>query len=213
MYELGRSYVMYTNYDPASPYRPLAYDALEKAAALPDSSILPQQALIFMNSRMHVALEDRWWDSMIARLRARKSTVQDEGALEQLSSCQITGDCDLPKQRMLDAYFAALSHPKPSARLLNMYGTYAWEVLGDHNLGVHMVQDAVAANPREPGYHVTLVRMLTDMGRLSEARQALRDTQAINLAGHMDEGIARLTKGIEAKEKGNAPSRQESGDK
>jgi tetratricopeptide (TPR) repeat protein len=203
MYELGRTYIIYSNYDPASPYRNLAYDALEKAAALPESSILPQQALIFMNSRMHVPLEDRWWDSMIGKLKARKSTVQDESSLEQLSSCQTTGECDLPKQRMLDAFLAALAHPNPSARLLNMYGMYAWEELGDHALAVRMLQEAVATNPREPAYHVTLVRMLTDMGHTNEARQALRDLQSFNLAGHMDEGIATLTTRLEAKERSN----------
>lgn len=201
MYELGRTYIIYSNYDPASPYRKLAYDALEKAAALPESSILPQQALIFMNSRMHVPLDDRWWESMVDKLKARKSTVQDESSLEQLSSCQTTGECDLPKQRMLEAFLAALSHPNPSARLLNMYGMYAWEDLGDHALGVRMLQDAVATNPREPAYHVTLVRMLTDMGRTSEARQALRDLQQFNLAGHMDDGIATLTARLNAQER------------
>ncbi|MGO4501962.1 MULTISPECIES: tetratricopeptide repeat protein [unclassified Dyella] len=208
MYELGRTYIIYSNYEPTSPYRSLAYDALEKAAALPESSILPQQALIFMNSRMHVPLEDRWWDSMIAKLKARKSTVQDESSLEELSSCQTNGECDLPKQRMLEAYLAALSHPNPSARLLNMYGMYAWEVLADHNLAVQMLQDAVNANPKEPAYRITLVRMLTDAGRLDEARQALRGLQTFNLAGHMDEGIATLNARIAAKQKDDAPHAQ-----
>jgi hypothetical protein len=204
LYELGRTYIIYSNYDPASPYRNPAYDALEKAAALPESSILPQQALIFMNSRMHVAVEDRWWDSLIAKLKARKSTVQDESSLEELSACQTTGECDLPKQRMLDAYLAALSHPNPSARLLNMYGMYAWENLNDHELAVQMLQEAVNTNPKEPAYRITLVRMLTDTGRLDDARQAMKGLQALNLAGHMDEGIATLNARIEAKERPGA---------
>lgn len=204
LYELGRTYIIYSNYDPASPYRNPAYDALEKAAALPESSILPQQALIFMNSRMHVPVEDRWWDSLIAKLKARKSTVQDESSLEELSACQTTGECDLPKQRMLDAYLAALSHPNPSARLLNMYGMYAWENLDDHALAVQMLQEAVTTNPKEPAYRITLVRMLTDVGRLDDARQAMKGLQSLNLAGHMDEGIATLNARIEAKERSGA---------
>lgn len=168
---------------------------------MPESSILPQQALIFMNSRMHVPVEDRWWDSLISKLKARKSTVQDESSLEELSACQTTGECDLPKQRMLDAYLAALSHPNPSARLLNMYGMYAWEVLNDHALAVQMLQQAVTTNPKEPAYRITLVRMLTDTGRLDDARQAMKGLQSFNLAGHMDEGIATLNARIETKER------------
>ncbi len=205
MYELGRIYVIRSNYDPASPYRKLAYEALEKAAALPESSILPQQALIFMNSRMHVPVEDRWWDSLIAKLKARKSTVQDESSLAELGSCQTLGECDLPKQRMLDAYLAALSHPNPSARLLNMYGMYAWEVLNDRTLGVQMLQNAIAADPKEPAYRVTLIRMLTDVDRLDEARQALLALQQLNLVGHMNDGIATLDKRISSREKSQPP--------
>lgn len=201
MYELGRTYILLSHYDPSSPYTKLAYNALEKASAMPESSILPQQALIFMSARMHIPAEDRWWDSMIAKLKARKSTVQDESSLEILSSCQTTGECDLPKQRILDAFLAALSHPNPSARLLNMYGMYAWEVLDDHTLGLRMLQEAIATNPKEPAYRITLVRMLTDLDRLSDARLALRGLQALNFGGHMDDGIARLAEGIEAKEK------------
>jgi hypothetical protein len=208
MYELGRTYIIHSNYEPTSPYRKLAYDALEKAAALPQSSILPQQALIFMNARMRIPAEDRWWDSMIAKLKARKSTVQDESSLQELSTCQTNGECDLPKQRMLDAYIAALSHPNPSGRLLNMYGMYAWEVLNDHALGVSMQEDAVAASPREPAYRITLVRMLTDSGRLNEARQALEGLQSFNLGGSMDEGIATLDAHIAAKERGELPPAQ-----
>jgi hypothetical protein len=208
MYELGRTYVIYSNYEPTSPYRKLAYDALEKAAELPKSSILPQQALIFMNARMHVPAEDRWWDSMIAKLKARKPTVQDESSLQELSTCQTNQECDLPKQRMLDAYIAALSHPNPSGRLLNMYGMYAWEVLDDHALGVRMQEDAVAASPKEPAYRITLIRMLTDTGRLNEARQALKDLHPLNLGGTMDEGIETLEAHIAAKERGDPPAAQ-----
>ena len=73
---------IYSHYDPASPFTELAYAPLERAAALPDSSILPEQALIFMNARMHLPLKDAWWDSMIAKLKAHKPGVQDESSLE-----------------------------------------------------------------------------------------------------------------------------------
>jgi hypothetical protein len=75
-YELGRTYIIYSHYDPASPFTKLAYGPLETAAALPESSILPEQALIFMNSRMHLRIKDAWWDSLISKLRARRPGVR-----------------------------------------------------------------------------------------------------------------------------------------
>lgn len=200
-YELGRTYVILSQYNPTSPFTRLAREALGRAASLPGSTILPEQGLIFLNSRMHVPLEERWWDSMVAKLYSRKSTVEDESAIEQLSTCQTNGQCDLPKQKMLDVYLAALSHPNPSARLLNMYGMYAWEELYDHSLGIRMLKEAVLTNPQEPAYRVTLVRMLTEEGHLDEARLALNQLAQFNLAGHMNEGITTLRLGIAAKEK------------
>jgi len=189
-YELGRLYIIYSNYDPASPFTKLAYAPLERAAALPGSSILPQQALIFLNSRMHLPIKDTWWDSMVSKLKARRPGVQDESSLGALTQCARHGECDLPKARMVEAYLAALSHPNPSARLLAMYGDYAWNVLGDHDLGERMVADAVKNTPDEPAYHITLARMLAVQGHYPEVEKQLQALRTLNIGGRLDHDIA-----------------------
>jgi hypothetical protein len=191
-YELGRTYIVYSHYDPASPFTKLAYDPLEKAAALPEASILPEQALIFMNSRMHLPIKDAWWDSLIAKLKARRPGVQDESSLGALTQCDREGRCNLPKHRMVEAYLAALSHPNPSARLLAMYGDYAWNVLEDYELGERATADAVKSAPNEPSYRITLVRMMAAQGRYAEARAALQDLQALNIGGSLDTKLNKL---------------------
>lgn len=191
-YELGRTYIIYSHYDPASPFTAMAYAPLEQAAALPDSSILPEQALIFMNSRMHLPLKDAWWDSMTKKLKSRKSTVQDESSLGALTQCARDNDCDLPVNRMVEAYLAALSHPDPSARLLAMYGDYAWNVLHDHELGLRMTLSAVAAAPNEPAYRITQIRMLVACNHINEAHLALKQLKTLNIGGHLDSNLAGL---------------------
>ncbi|MEO9090582.1 MAG: hypothetical protein ABI247_09650, partial [Rhodanobacter sp.] len=191
-YELGRTFIVYSHYDPESPFVKLAYAPLERAAALPDASILPEQALIFMNSRMHLPIKDAWWDSLIAKLKVRHPGVQDESSLGALTQCDREGRCNLSKQRMLDAYLAALSHPNPSARLLAMYGDYAWNVLGDRNLGEQMTADAVQTSPNEPAYQMTLIRMLIAQGRTTEARTALKRLETLNIGGSLDQKLAEL---------------------
>src|SRR6185437_2120675 len=191
-YELGRTYIIYSHYDPASPFTRLAYAPLEKAAALPDASILPEQALIFMNARMHLPLKDAWWDSMISKLKARRPGVQDESSLAALTQCTRENRCDLPRQRMIQAFLAALSHPGPSARLQATYGDYAWNVLDDHVLGLRMIQGAVSAKPNEPAYRITLVRMLAAQGRKADARAALKGLQALNIGGSLDASLKQL---------------------
>ncbi len=191
-YELGRTYIIYSHYDPTSPFTKLAYAPLEKAAALPDASILPEQALIFMNSRMHLPLKEKWWDSMITKLKARKPGVQDESSLAALTQCAKEARCDLSKGRMVEAFVAALSHPAASAHLLATYGDYAWNVLGDHRLGLRMTEDAVSTRSNEPAYRITLIRMLVAEGRKKDAVVALHGLESLNVGGSLDDSISHL---------------------
>jgi len=191
-YELGRTYIIYSHYDPASPFTKLAYAPLERAAALPKGSILPEQALIFMNARMHLPLKDSWWDSLINKLREHRPGVQDESSLAALTQCAHDHECDLPKQRMRDAFLAALSHPDPTARLLACYGDYAWNVLNDHKLGLDMTIAAVHASPNEPAYRITEARMFIALGKMKEAREAYEGLEKLNIGGRLDESISDL---------------------
>jgi protein O-mannosyl-transferase len=191
-YELGRVYIVYSHYDPTSRFTQLAYAPLERAAALPDASILPEQALIFMNARMHLAIKDAWWDSLAAKLKARKATVQDESSLAALTQCAREGRCELPANRMMQAYTAALSHPNPSARLLANYADYCWSVLGDRELGLRMIEDAVKTAPNEPAYLITQVRMLAIESRRDEALQTLERLQTLNYGGRLSSDISQL---------------------
>lgn len=191
-YELGRTYIIYSHYDPASPFTRLAYAPLERAAALPKSSILPEQALIFMNARMNLPIKDAWWASMYVKLEARKPGVQDESSLGSLIQCAHERRCDLPKQRMTRAFLGALSHPDPSARLLAMYGDYAWNMLDDHALGEHMTDAAVKARPDEPAYQITLIRMLAAQGRNAEAEEAMNRLKRLNIGGRLNDTLDQL---------------------
>lgn len=191
-YELGRTYIIYSHYDPTSPYSKLAYAPLERAAAMPGSSILPQQALIFMNARMDLPLKDSWWDSMIAKLRSRKPGVQDESSLIALTQCASQLHCDLPQPRMVAAFTAALDHPSPSARLLAAYGDYAWTVLGNHLLGEQNIEHAIQVEPGEAAYRITLVRMLIATGERDKAMREFTQLNTMNLGGRLNAPLNEL---------------------
>lgn len=191
-YELGRTYIIYSRYDPDSPFTKLAYAPLEQAAGLPNSSILPQQALIFMNARMGLPIEDAWWTSMIAKLAARKPGVQDESSLSALTQCARESRCDLSKARMSQAFTAALSHGTSSARLQSIYSDYAWNILGNRALGEEMIRKAITTESREPAYLVTLTRMLIVEGRKPEAEQTIQKLTQLNMGGQLNDTIAAL---------------------
>lgn len=191
-YELGRTYIIYSGYDPLSPFIEPAREALERAATLPRSSILPEQALIFMNARMHQPIKDAWWDSLTAKLRSHKPGVQDESSLGSLTQCSIEHRCELPPQRMVAAFLAALAHPHPSARLLATYSDYAWNALEDHGLALRLAREAIAVKPGETAYRVTEIRMLVALGKKAEAKQQYVKLEDMNIGGELNSSLDAL---------------------
>jgi hypothetical protein len=191
-YELGRTYIIYSHYDRSSPFTRLAYAPLEAAARLPGSSILPEQALIFMNARMGLPLKDQWWQSMITKLKTRPVGVQDESALGTLTQCMRDGHCDLPREQMLDAYLAAINNHSPSARLLAMYADFAWNILEDRRLGLQLAYQTVKVAPSEPTYRITLARMLIASGRIADANKQISALEALNIGGRLNANIIEL---------------------
>jgi hypothetical protein len=193
-YELGRTYIVLSNYDASSPFVSLSYAPLERAAGLPGSSILPEQALIFLNARMGRPIKDAWWKTLVSKLRARTPGVQDESSLGALTQCARQGRCNLPAEHMVDAFLAALSHPNPSGRLLSMYSDYAWNVLGDRNLGIQMAKQACAATPSEPAYWITLARMQINADDPQGARQSIARIERLSVAGSLSPAVDELTR-------------------
>lgn len=196
-YELGRACIIDSRYDPGSPSVPLAYPPLERAAALPDSTILPLQALIFFNARLHRPINGSWWNAVAARLRAHRPRVEDESALIPLVQCRRSSSCELPVDRMNEAFEAAMSHPAPSGHLLASYAAFAWNEKKHRSLGEKLMYKAVAAIPSEPVYWLSLARYQMSAGRLPEAGQSVAALRALNygnrLASSIDEISNRLS--------------------
>ena len=169
-YELGRTFIVMSDYNPNSPFTPLAYPPLERAMNLPNSSILPEQALIFFNARLHRPIKQVWWNRMIARLHNRTPGVQEESSLQALTTCARQNLCDLPRHQMVAAFTAALDHHRQSARITEVYGDYTLNVLHDVPAALTLFHHAVQIDPGEPIYRVTLVRLLAVTGHLKDAR-------------------------------------------
>jgi protein O-mannosyl-transferase len=200
-YELGRTYIIYSHYDPASPFTPKVYPVLERAAALPGASILPEQALIFMNSRMRRPIEPTWWASMVRKLRASAPTVQDESSLGALADCLKEGSCVFPPQDLLNAFLAALQHPAPTSRLLAMYSGFAWNNLGDRKLALDLQRQAVRQTPGESAYRYSLARMATVAGNFADAHDQIDALERMNTGGRLNRELSVLRADLASAEK------------
>jgi len=191
-YELGRTYIIASHYDPASPFTRLAYEPLERATRLPGSAILPEQALIFMNSKMHLAIKDAWWTSMINKLKMRPATIQDESSLDALAACLRDTSCDFPVDPLYNAFSAAMSHDRRSPRLLAMYANFAWSTLHDGDLAIRVQREAVAAAPREAAYRVGLARYAIKLNDYAELLRQIDSLEAMNVGGRLEADLAPL---------------------
>jgi hypothetical protein len=197
-YELGRAYVIASGYKPESQFVAPAYAALERASALPRSSTLAEQALIFFAAKMKQPIKDEWWMSMETKLRTNTIAIEDESAIISLSSCLLQKGCDLPDDRMLAVYMAALSHPWPRSRLLAAYSDFAWNELGDRALGYAMIRRATSVEPSEPAYHITTLRYALAMGDVAVARDQLASLHRLNIGRRLDGDIAPLRAQVDA---------------
>jgi hypothetical protein len=109
--------------------------------------------------------------------------------------------CDLPADKLVEAFGVALSHPNPTARLQAIYADYAWSKLGDRALATRMIEGASTTAPDEPTYRISFVQFLTMQGRISEADEQLSRLRAANLGGSLNADIARLSMNLEQAKK------------
>lgn len=194
-YGLGYAYILQSQYAPQSPFSAAAYAPLEKAMHLPGSSILAEHALIIMNTCcMKQPVKDEWWDSLISKLKAKKPAVQDEGALESMVNCTKKTECAIDKRKMVEAFLAGLSHPKPTARLLGVYAIYAWNVLEDRELALTLAADATLAAPAQSAYRINYTRMLIHAGKLAEADRQFAALKSLNYGGRLNIELESLNK-------------------
>jgi hypothetical protein len=205
-YELGRA--IYTHYDPSLPLTliPRAQEAFEKAARLPGSSILPEQAIILLSANLHLPGDDQWWQRLIGKLKAHAAGSEDESALGMLTQCMYAKTCDLPAQPVSEAFLAALSHPHPSPGLLAKYSYFAWNILHDRALGVRMANAAVDAAPADPGHRILLIQMLIMLRQPAEAERQLAALRQLNTDGRLDLALDQLQQGLRSIEAAPAPS-------
>jgi protein O-mannosyl-transferase len=205
-YELGRTYIILSQYDPASPFTRLAEPPLVRAMKLPGSSVLAEQALIYFRARMNQPVDDAWWASMMQKLRTNKVTVQDESALGSLTQCAISNLCTLSTEKLANSFLAALEHPDRSARLYAMYSDFEWNLEKDRDTALVAIRYAIKKNPSEPAYRFSLIRMLLAQGEVYKSREERDALVKMNIGGALDSDLGTLNALISSKTTTDGPA-------
>lgn len=167
-YEVGRTYVVLSQYRADSPLVPLAQTALERAATMRGADALPDQALLMLAGRLHRPTPPEVWARMQRKLASQPASAQNISALYTLSDCAIAGDCAFPPGAMVESFLAVLRHSLDT-RVMAIYANYAINVLHDATLAIDLAQDALQREPQSLQARRNLMLLLQTAGRHDEA--------------------------------------------
>lgn len=99
---LGDQYLLMAA-GPDDPFVSLARAEYERAAVLPDSSPIPDQALVIMAARLDRAAEAAWWDRLVGKLQRRPIGPQEMAVVTSLLDLRNDG-LAIDDRRLADAY-------------------------------------------------------------------------------------------------------------
>jgi tetratricopeptide (TPR) repeat protein len=190
-YELARMLVVLSGYKKDSPYLAPAMAAIEKARRVPGSTTQPAQAALIVAARTGQPLQAVWWSDLTAKLRDQPLGPQPLGALAAMVDCANSGLCAFPRDEMMQAFSAAMTHGD-SPELFNIYGSYVLNSLREYALAQSLWEEAVRLKPKEPQYHVNLGRLLIAMGKDEDARREIAALRRIGPLGQYENQALRL---------------------
>ena len=196
VYEAGRLLLIASNYEPGKT-RDESLKYLRKAAAIPSSSALPDQAMIMLVDHYHQGDDSAFWDSMVRKLRDQPTGQENISALITLTQCHVKDICKFDAAQLESAYQAALSRPHPIARLNGAYAAFQRDVLRDDMIAEKYLMLAVEGDPREPAYRIDLAALYARHGQTDKAKEQIGALQRLNYAGRLDKQVAELERRVE----------------
>lgn len=169
-YELGRTYVLLSGYDPNSPMLEPAMAELERAAAMPRSDCLGDVGLVMLMSRTSQPVPAEQWSRLWQKLVRRPPSAAEVSALERMVRCAAEKDCRLPEGEVVNTLLAALTHKPPNVKVLASLAKYLHEVMGETAQAISYTRQAIALSPADPNLRRNLLFLLLDANRIEEAR-------------------------------------------
>ncbi len=192
-YEFAKTLLDTTRGDTSSPAWTLAQRELEHAASLPRSSPLAEQALITMRARTSQPVPPELWRSFRAKLERRPAGPDEVSALFGVSECRLLKQCVLDDNELFRTFLVALERNPSSAVLHSRYANYAFNALGERQLAVRMMREAVRLAPDDPMYQAGLAKFLLASNlRDREAQELISKLRAANRDGSLDGELRQI---------------------
>jgi len=196
VYEAGRLLLIASEFQPGKT-RDESLKYLRRAAAIPASSALPDQALIMLVDRGRQGDDRAFWDSMVRKLGDQPTGQENISALITLTQCHKSGFCQFDVAQLQRAYQAALSRPHAMARLNSAYAVFQRDILHNDVLAEEYMALAVAGEPTESAYRMDLAALYARNGQPAKARAQIDALRRLNYVGRIDKQIMALERLIE----------------
>lgn len=179
--------------------------ALQRARRAPGGSILADHALLVFAARHGIPVDGAWWDDLRQKLRLRPVGAQDVLSLRAMTDCVVAGQCAFPTGEMIETFTTALAR-HVDARILDVYGNYALNALGDAALTLSLWDQAIALDPREVEYRVSLARLLIALGRIDQARTEIAAIRRLGRFGQYERRAQDLERRLAAQAQAPSPT-------
>lgn len=190
-YDLARLLVIQSRYDRKSPYWNEAKQAIAAARAVQGCGVLPAQAELIFSARSKEPTDDSAWQELNAKFRSMPIGPEQLGALAALADCAAKRLCDFPRDRMIGVFNSALARGD-NPEILNVYGSYALNVLQDVPFALKLWEEALRLRPSEPQYHVNLVRLHIALGEFGAAEAGIAQLGELGRFGQTGRLAVRL---------------------
>jgi protein O-mannosyl-transferase len=178
--DLARRYVAMSADNPNVPLYSLGIGELERGAALPASSILPEQALLIQAANHPGLLPSQpWWDSLQEKLRTRPMSLETYPALYGLLQARLGASPGIDAQQLAKAFDIAIARNPTRVSLYAQYADLASLALHDPQLAAEQWRKVLELQKNSPGYAIQVAGYLVESHRDQEALGVI--TQAQNM--------------------------------
>jgi len=183
-----------------------AYEHFAKASSLSPADTLGLFGLISMNSKRRLPIEETWVRALAGRIERYPFAPNTGNALLSLEKCMVVGDCTHSPEIMETLLQAGLRNPslqgKARAQVLFTWSDFLFSVKRDRDAAAKAAYEAVAAYPKELEFHLTLIKMLINMGKTNEAKTQIERTRLLDTMRASTASLSELEQQV------NTPNRK-----
>ncbi|MFL6639166.1 MAG: tetratricopeptide repeat protein [Paraburkholderia graminis] len=195
-YALATRFYRLSGGDASSPAWSMAIAEFRHAAALPDSSILGDQAVIVAMARAHRPVTRADWDALRHKLTYQVTRPEDVGALYSLVQCGVDVQCGIDRKELGTTLHIVLRRNPDDPDLRIIMSNYLLNIARDAAEALAQARMAVRLAPSQPRYRVALAEILlaSDLHNTREIQALIAGLRAENRHGELDPALAEISR-------------------